>query len=341
MTFNPFKFIFTLEGFSTDHTLYDEVKLIRIMNFIKANKEKENPISLIDKEMKDIGVLTGGMNVPPGPPTDPPTDPPPTGPPPAPDQTLDVDIKAFIESAENIINGVTFQANSDKLIINLPSKIAAMAMIARDAENDVKRTEIMLDQLTNAMDYLITFLNNYKTVLIKSKLKTEKNQQNADDLLSLVNEAKQKVDNAKKYTQNPTASAPEASTKFVNESNEKTIEILKEMLTTDDKSLNIAAAKGILAASVAFSAIACLSYIKPDITRGNVVKDGEKLVTDILTKSMNAIYDKIGSSDSTDSTINKKITDTIEYLKKMCTPTNMMEIFMEIIYLIEKPQVSV
>lgn len=332
MTFNPFKFIFTLEAFSKDSTLYDEVKLIRIINFIKDNKDKPDCIMLIDKEMKNIIASRGGSSVGPTPPTGPT--------PSALDQTLDTDIKTFIENAEKIINKVILKPDSDLLIVNLSNKIPAMAIIARDMDNEVKRTETMLDQLTKTMDYLITALGDYKTVLLASNLKTEENKKNADKLLELANEAKAKVDLTKESAKNPKTPIPEAPIQFVNESNDKTIEILKEMLTTKEIPLNIAAVKGILAASVAFSAIACLSAIKPNIPRSEHVTNGRILVTQILTKSIIAIYEKIGSSDSkTDSTaIDTKINETISFLKKMCTPDNMMEIFMEIIYLIEKPQ---
>lgn len=56
--FNPFKYIFILEGFSEDHTIYDKEKLILIMDFIEANKATPGCISLIDKEIKKIGTIT-------------------------------------------------------------------------------------------------------------------------------------------------------------------------------------------------------------------------------------------------------------------------------------------
>jgi hypothetical protein len=72
--FNPFEYIFILEGFLNDKTLYDEGKLILIMDFIKANKNQGDRISLIDKEMKNIGNPDEGASVPPPNPTPPSSD---------------------------------------------------------------------------------------------------------------------------------------------------------------------------------------------------------------------------------------------------------------------------
>lgn len=69
--FNPFEYIFILEGFLNDKTLYDEGKLILIMNFIKANKNQGDCISLIDEEMKKIGIPAEDASVPPPNPTPP------------------------------------------------------------------------------------------------------------------------------------------------------------------------------------------------------------------------------------------------------------------------------
>ena len=54
MAFNPFKYIFILEGFLKDESLYDKDKLIHIMDFIEANKGKSDCIPRIDEEMKRI-----------------------------------------------------------------------------------------------------------------------------------------------------------------------------------------------------------------------------------------------------------------------------------------------
>jgi hypothetical protein len=68
--FNPFEYIFILEGLK-DHNLYDESKLIRIMNFIEAKKKETDCISLIDEEMTQIGNLTEGATAQPNGPTPP------------------------------------------------------------------------------------------------------------------------------------------------------------------------------------------------------------------------------------------------------------------------------
>jgi len=334
--FNPFGYIFVLEEFLKDPSIYRKDDLIRVMKFIKENKTNPNCIDLIDKEInkkRDASVspshggasaVTKQSGV-------------------KSDQTLRSEIEKFIETADGIMKKTIKRPSSNLLTVNIVSKIAAMAMIARDANREKLTADKNLDELIKTMPYLLEQLNKYKTALTSTtdetlKKNMKKNTEDIDKVIGFVTDASEKVksnSNRKPETQ------VKPSVDFVEASTYETISILKEMLTTKDEGINIAAAKAILAAATAFAAIASLTLIDHTSTDNKIVQNGNKLAQNIFESALNSIYEKIEDSPGSGPDINIQIEETIEILKKLCTPKIMMEIFMKIIYLIEKPNTKV
>jgi len=343
MTFNPFKYIFTLEGFlepsgdssepsgDSSETIYDKDKLKSIIEIIKANKDKPDCITIIDEEIKKIESIKGGA-----------TELHPKGDPEADktSNTLRAEIDKLINSADNIINGVTKSKDSDLLIVNINHKIAAMARIARDTDEDNSKSDKNLHELADTVNYLLEQLTAYKLILTETKDPTiiqniATHQGDIDNAIKSVTQANEKVRAATSPKNRPVENID--SMDYVKESTTIIIPPLAEMINTQDTPLNIAAVKAILACAIAFSAIACLSLLD-HTDKNKVLESGKKSVEGILKITLDLIYSKI-NPDSGD--INTRIKETIIFLKKMCNPKNMMETFMEIVYKIETPEASI
>jgi hypothetical protein len=342
--FNPLMYIFIFEKIKTDlenglDSELDKKKLIEIIAIIKENKNEPDMIearliSFYAEQPQDRPTSRGGSS----------------------QEPLQTELKRFIDNAPNIINKIIPHTDSDLLIVNIASKIAAMARIARgDNANGVRN----LDELTKTIEYLLLQMTNYKTLLNKTtdetlNAKKEMNNQNIEALIMFVTDANKQV----------TASTRETSSgisvNFLKKTAGETIDKLKEMLTTNDVGVNIAAAKAILAAGCAIAAIACVSNT---FSSNEIGKVGNQVTEGILKIAMNAIYESIASDEPNDGpeTVSKKgpekdpetgskidaksdiksqITEIISILKKMCNSTNMIELFMEIVYFNEKQEIE-
>lgn len=323
--FNPFMYILIFEEFLINSALYEKDKLIEFMNIIKDNQSNSSEIEKFIKSIESTEDQLGGATVS--------------------TETLYSESKLFIEKAEGIIKKTieTKDTDLDLLFNTIVQKIAAMAMIARDGDANRQTTDKNLSDLIETMPYLLEQLTDYKKRLIattdtKLKENIKKQNEDIDKLISFVNIANEKVNNASKRADRDPKEKPEIE--FVKESNDKTIEILTEMLTTPDNAINIAAAKAILASAIAFASVGCLTLIKhANRAQSNIVEDGKKLAKEILKKAIDSIYAKINKESiekQTDPDINKQIEETISILKKLCNPTNMTELFMEVVYFNEK-----
>ncbi len=330
--FNPFMYIFIFEEFISNPALYDKDKLIEFMKNIEDNKENPDKIKEFLQNLNES--QHGGANEPENGATEPPQS--------EITKSLEIEIKDFIENAEGIIKKTTQKESSNLLYVNLVFKIAAMAIIARDAHANPEVSKNNLTEITKTPQYLLDQLTEYKNALpntedpeLKKIMGTH--IKNIDNLIDIVNAANQKVNDASKSdVRNP---EEKPSIDFVRESNDETIKILKEMLTTSDINLNIIAAKAILASACAFATISCLSRVKGTTTNVELNKTHENFKKEsetILQKSIDIIYDAISTGSNADSEINEKINKTISILKKMCTPQNMIELFMEVLYFNEK-----
>jgi hypothetical protein len=305
MTFNPFEFILILEECINTPQLYKEKEDLfkNFMECVEKNKNEDNDkfIEIVEKE---INKTNGGSSV---------------------DAILTKeevqtnidgisdDIKTQIEKAINDVNSIVV----DDLISFISTSVTK-----GKTENNIKDLLLLTNYgLKYALDCQTILqdikefddIDNKLTVIIKS----------INDIIGL----------ATKYDSIPPEKNFDGSIlKLTIEYHEKTNNILSQILKTTHTALNSIAGKVIMASSIIFATMKCLSIstAENDVETNTIIKK-------ILVDDINIINGTDPTPTSgIDSDIIKLINDTISILKKKCKPDHMMDTFIYVLNMIER-----
>lgn len=312
--FNPFEYILILEECLETPQLYKEKEDIfkNFMECVEKNKNNEEFIEIVEKELNELNKKNGGAK---GSPVDP-------------NLTMKEVQKNIDGINQNIKTKVEKAINDVKLIL-LDDLTTFILNSIKDGKT--KKTEKNIKDLLLLTNYGLKTLLECQNIL--QKIKDEELQSVDRHLNTIIRVINNIIRLATKYESIPPENNFDSSIlKMTKNYHKKTNEILSKILKTKYETVNLLAGKAIMASSIIFATMTCLSIstAKNDVETNNITK--KILVDDInIIKATDPTPLPVPTS-SIDSDI---INNTISILKKKCKPHHMMDTFVYILNKIE------
>lgn len=313
LKFNPFEYILILEECLINPQLYKEKEELfkNFMECVEKNKDNEHFIEMIEKEInKKMGGATSDANL-----------------------TMQ-EVQKNIDGINKNIKTEVEKAINDVKSINNDNLTLFILNSVKDGKTE--KTEKNIKDLLLLTNYGLKTLLECQTILqeINKDNPDEKLQTVHDELNAIIKTINNIIGLAKDYESIP----PDKNfnNSLLSKSNfyhKKTNEVLLKILKTEHTNLNSAAAKVIIASSIIFATMKCLSIstAKNDLETNKIIKK-------ILQDDMNIINGNpvpIPTSGN-NSDIVDLIKKTILILNKKCKPEHMMDTFIYVLSMIEK-----
>jgi len=308
--FNPFEFILILEECLNTPQLYKEKEDLfkNFMECVDKNKDNEQFIEIVEKEINKTngGTLVGAIltkeqvqtNI----------------------DGISVDFKTEVEKAINDVKSI----NIDDLTVFILKSV-------KDGKS--KKTEKNKDLLLLTNYGLKTLLDCQTTLQKINEDKKDKDLDVIDGKLNtIIKSINDIIELATKYDSiPPKKNFDESILKLTFDYHEKTNNILSQILKTTYTELKSIAAKVIMASSIIFATMKCLSISTEENDVDTSIK---KILADDI-KIINGTPDPTPTSGN-DSVIVDLINKTISILNKKCKPDHMMDTFIYVLNMIER-----